>query len=172
MIEEVHFVAPDLRAIDAAPAEVIACSIWRDERPLRGVAGLLDWRLAGRLSALAKAGFVLGELGEVLLVPGRPQLPFEKVLLFGLGLRSAWSDDVALRTLERLTVALAGLKVKRAVVELPGRASGVLDANHAAELLLDHAHEALEHEAWTFVEGVDAQATMTQRLVRRHDARS
>jgi len=172
VIEEVHFVAPDLRAIDSAPAEVIACSVWRDERPLRGVAGLLDWRLAGRLSALARSGFLLGDLGEVLLVPGRPKLPFEKVLVFGLGMKAAFDDGVALRTLERLKSALEGLKVKRAVVELPGRASGALDASHAAELLLEHAQEALEDEAWTLIDTSDAEETMTQRLVRRHDARS
>ena len=78
MIEEVHFVEPDLRAIDTASAEVIACTMWSDERPMRGLAALLDWRLAGRLSALVKSGFMRGEADEVVLVPGRPYLSFEK----------------------------------------------------------------------------------------------
>lgn len=172
MIEDVHFVTPDLRAIDAAPAEVIACTAFRDERPLRGVAGMLDWRLAGRLSALVKSGFLVGELGEVLLVPGRPQLPFEKVVVLGLGDRGAFDDEVVALTIARLKATLAGLKVKRALVELPGRASGALEATHAAELLLEHAHEALEHEAWTFVDTPEAETSMTQRLLRRVDARS
>jgi hypothetical protein len=151
---------------------VIACTAWRDERPLRGVAGLLDWRLAGRLSALAKSGFLLGEIGEVLLVPGRPKLPFEKIVMLGLGVRAAFDDGVVVRTLACLSSTLEGLKVKRALVELPGRSSGAIAAGHAAELLLEHAHEALEHEAWTFIDTQDAKATMTQLLVRRVDARS
>jgi hypothetical protein len=172
VIEDVHFVTRDLRAIDASPAEVIACTTFCDERPLRGVAGLLDWRLAGRLSTLAKSGFLVGKLGEVLLVPGRPQLPFEKVVVLGLGDRAAFDDAVVARTLERLASTLDGLKVKRALVELPGRASGVLEAKHAAELLLEHALEALEQEAWTFVDTPEAEASMTERLLRRVDARS
>ena len=80
MIEEVHFVEPDLRAIDTASAEVIACTMWSDERPMRGLAALLDWRLAGRLSALVKSGFMRGEADEVVLVPGRPYFVIRKSL--------------------------------------------------------------------------------------------
>ncbi len=172
MIEELHFVEPDLRALDATSAEVIACAIWSDERPMRGLAGLLDWRLAGKLSALAKSGFIVGEADEVVLVPGRPQLPFEKVLVLGLGARSSFGDGVVRRTLARLVSSLEGLKVKRALVELPGRATGMLDPDHAADLLLECAEDALEHEMWTLVDTGDAEKPMAQKLLRRRDARS
>ena len=172
MIEELHFVEPDLRAIDASPAEVIACAVWQDERPLRGVAGLLDWRLAGRLSALAKGGFLKGEAGEVLLVPGRPKVPFEKILLLGLGTRKAFDDGVVRTALSRLKSTLEGLRVKRALVEVPGRASGELEATRAAELLAEQAPEVLEGPAWTLVDTPEGETTMRQRLLRRPDARS
>jgi hypothetical protein len=171
VIEELHFVAPDLRAIDLAPAEVVACSMWEDERPLRGVAGLLDWRLAGRLSILVKSGFMRGEAGEVVLVPGRPKLPFEKVLVFGLGPRARFDDGVVRQTLTRLKSTLDGLKVKRALVELPGRGNGELDIELATELLALEASEILAEQAWTLVDTEEAEASMTQRLIRRHDAR-
>jgi hypothetical protein len=172
MIEALHFVQPDLRAIDASPAEVIACTVWQDERPLRGLAGLLDWRLSGRLSVLARSGFLRGELGEVLLVPGRPKLAFEKVLVLGVGPRTAFDDTVVRATLARLKAALEGLKVKRAIVELPGRSSGALESERAAELLVEQAPAALDDQAWTLVDTEEAEAKMTQRLLRRHDARS
>ena len=38
-----------------------------------------------------------------MLVPGRPRLPFEKVLLLGLGARSAFGDGVFRETLAVLT---------------------------------------------------------------------
>ena len=63
---DLRFVPPDLRRLDEAGAELLACCIWSDQWPMRGLAGLLDWRLAGRLSALAREAFLLGELGEVL----------------------------------------------------------------------------------------------------------
>jgi hypothetical protein len=172
MIEALHFVEPDLRAIDTTSAEVIACAMFEDERPMRGLAGLLDWRLAGRLSALAKSEFMTGAEDEVVLVPGRPRLPFEKVLVLGLGARSSFGDGVVRRALARLVSTLEGLKVKRALVELPGRATGVLEPERAADLLLECAEGALEHEMWTLVDDASAEKTMAQKLVRRRDARS
>lgn len=171
MIESLHFVEPDLRAIDTTSAEVIACSVFADERPMRGLAGLLDWRLAGRLSALAKTDFLTGAEDEVVLVPGRPHLPFEKVLVLGLGPRSTFDDAVVRRALGRLVSTLEGLKVKRALVELPGRATGVLEPARAADLLLECAEGALEHEMWTLVDDDAAESTMAKKLLRRRDAR-
>src|SRR4051794_25607192 len=118
---EFRFVPPGLRQLDERGAEVIACGIYRDERPFAGLAGLLDWRLAGRLSRLAKKGFILGEVGELLAMPVRPRLPFDKLLAFGLGPRGSFSDATFRTVLERTMSALAGLQVKKAVVELPGR---------------------------------------------------
>jgi hypothetical protein len=172
VIQELHFVEPDLRAIDGASAEVIACAVYADERPMRGLAGLLDWRLGGKLGALAKSGFLRGDADEVVLVPGRPKLPFEKILLLGLGDRSAFSDGVVRRAVARLVSTLEGLRVKRALVELPGRASGRLEPERAAEILLECAEGALEHEMWTLVDGQDAEEPMARKLLRRRDARS
>ncbi|HEY2369455.1 MAG TPA: M17 family peptidase N-terminal domain-containing protein [Polyangiaceae bacterium] len=172
MIEAVHFVEPDLRAIDTTSAEVIACSVFQDERPMRGLAGLLDWRLAGRLSVLAKGDFLTGAEGEVVLVPGRPYVRFEKILVLGVGPRATFDDGVVRRVLAKLVTALDGLKVRRALVEVPGRSSGKLDAAQAAELLLECAESALEDEMWTFVDDEAAEKAMAKKLVRRRDARS
>src|SRR5258708_2641365 len=90
---ELRFLPPELRRLDEASVELCVCSIWSDERPVRGFAGLIDWRLGGRLSSLLRSGSMAGEVGETLLVPGKPHLPFEKVLVFGLGARDAFSDD-------------------------------------------------------------------------------
>src|SRR6185369_1867914 len=97
-----RFVAPELRRIDETGAEVIACGVYRDTRPLTGLAGLLDWRMAGRLSKLAKQGFLLGEVGEVLVVPARPRLTFDKLLAFGLGPRGSFADATFRKVLERV----------------------------------------------------------------------
>jgi hypothetical protein len=158
-----HYVAPDLRALDGLTADVIACGIWEDRRPMMGLAGLLDWRLAGRLSALAKEGFATGARGETLLVPGRPRLPFEKVLLLGLGARSAFGDGVFRETLERFLELRQGMKAQRAVLELPGRADGAVDPERAAELTLAVAKEALDEDLW-LVETEDGEKRTEARL--------
>src|SRR6185295_143107 len=90
-----------------------------DERPPHGVAGLVDWRLSGRVSRLIASGFARGEIGEVLLVPGKPKLPFDKVLLFGMGPTKDYSELAYRAVLERILRTLEGLRARTAVVELP-----------------------------------------------------
>lgn len=167
-----RYVAPDLRALDGLSADVIACGIWEDRRPVMGLAGLLDWRLAGRLSKLLKAGFATGARGEALLVPGHPRLPFEKVLLLGLGARSAFGDGVFRETLERFLECRRGMKAQRAVLELPGRADGTVDPEHAAELALAIAEAALDEDLWLVEDGdgerrTEARLTEERRRVRK-----
>jgi hypothetical protein len=160
---ELRFVPPELRRLDETSVELCACTIWSDERPVRGFAGLLDWRLGGRLSALLKAGFVRGELGETLLVPGKPHLPFEKVLVVGLGARSAFGDGAFRETVVRVARALEGLRVRRAVVELPGRGAGAIDPEHAITLALECVGASPEHDAWWLVEDAASQKRIEQR---------
>ena len=158
-----RFVAPDLRELDVANAELLACCIWSDVRPVRGTAGLIDFRLAGRLSRLSRERFLLGASGEVLLVPGRPKLPFDKVLVFGLGTRASFSEGAYNGAVNHIARALEGLAVLRAVVELPGRADGALTPERAAELLVP-AIASDAHDAWWLVESAEAQRRMGARL--------
>ncbi|MDP9002546.1 MAG: leucyl aminopeptidase [Myxococcota bacterium] len=161
---ELRFLPPDLRRLDDANVELCACTIWSDERPVRGFAGLLDWRLGGRLSAQLQSGFMGGDLGEVLLVPGKPHLPFEKVLVVGLGARSAFGDDAFRRSLVRIARALEGMRVRRAVIELPGRASAAIEPEHAITLTLDCLGASAEHDAWWLVEDAPSQRRVEQRV--------
>jgi cytosol aminopeptidase family protein len=160
---ELRFVNPDLRSLDATGIELLACSVWRDQRPMRGVAGLLDWRLAGALSRLARKGFLAGELGEVVFVQGRPRLCFEKVLVFGLGARSGFGEGTFRQCLSHVLRALGGLKVRRAVVELPGRADGLLEAERARELVLECLGDSETHDVWWLVEPPEAQRRIAER---------
>ena len=158
-----RFVAPDLRELGLASAELLACCIWSDVRPVRGCAGLLDFRLAGRLSALSRERFLGGAKGELVFVPGRPKLPFEKVLVFGLGPRAEFTEALYATAVKHISHALEQLHVSRAVVELPGRADGSIAPERAAELLVSSiASEA--HDAWWLVEADDGQRRMGARL--------
>jgi hypothetical protein len=161
---DIRFLPPDTRRFDEAAVEVCACTIWSDERPMRGFAGLLDWRLGGRLSELLVSGFVRGDAGEALLIPGKPQVPFEKVLVVGLGERIAFGDDVFQAGVLRIASALEGLRVRRAVVELPGRGAGAIDAERAITLALASLGEGVEHDAWWLVEDAAGQRVIEPRV--------
>ncbi|MGH7434701.1 MAG: M17 family peptidase N-terminal domain-containing protein [Polyangiaceae bacterium] len=160
---DIRFVPPELSRLDDASAELCACGIWSDERPVRGFAGLIDWRLAGRLSATLRSGFVTGQRGETLLIPGKPYLPFEKVLVLGLGSRAEFDDDGFRAGVLHLARALEGLHVRRAVIELPGRASQRVDPKAAITLTLDCVGESAEHDVWWLVEEPAAQKLIEER---------
>jgi len=160
---DLHFLPPDLRHLDEASAELCACSLWADERPMRGLAGLLDWRLGGRLSLLLRSGFLTGRRGETLLVPGKPHVPFEKVLLVGLGAQAAFDDTAFRETVKLMASALEGLRVRRAVVELPGRAGDEVDAERAITIALECVGDSPHHDAWWLVEAPASQKRIVQR---------
>ncbi|CAN5891020.1 hypothetical protein BH11MYX4_BH11MYX4_28730 [soil metagenome] len=164
---DLRFVTPDLRRLDEAGSEVVVCGIWRDERPLTGLASLLDWRLAGRLSRLAKQGFLVGDVGEVLVVPARPRLPFDKLLVCGLGPRATFTEQTFRTVLAHVLDALKGLSAQKAVVELPGRGDGGLDPEQAASILLDLIDED-ERDALCFVELPEAQRRFEKHAQERH----
>lgn len=165
---DLRFVAPDLRKLDEAGSEVIVCGVWKDARPFSGLAELLDWRLAGRLSRLAKQAFLVGDVGEVLVVPVRPRLPFDKVLVAGLGPKASFSEATFRTVLTRVLDALDGLSVKKAVMELPGRGDGGLEPEQAAEILLDIATTSEEREVLCLVEDGESQRRMEKHAQDRH----
>ncbi len=171
---ELRFVSPLLGELDSLESEVLACTLWQDVRPCDGVAGLCDWRLAGRISTLLQRGFITGELGEVLLVPGRPRMSFESLLFFGAGPQSRFDEEVFGRIVRHMLATMEGLCVRVAVVELPGRQCDLIRPEQAADMLLEPAGPQREHEVWTLVDNAEARRRIAQhmieqrRRVRRH----
>ncbi len=84
-----------LRRLDDRRADVLVLPIFADERPLTGLAGLVDWRLRGALSQWLMSGFATGAERERVLYPSRGRLTFPLVLVVGLGLRAQHRSDRA-----------------------------------------------------------------------------
>lgn len=95
---------------------------FEDERPLQGLAGLVDWRTGGSLSALLREGFCRGAAGETVLLPGRRTLPMERLVLLGLGPSRAFDRAAAEAAGERLVAVVEGLRPADVLVAMPGRA--------------------------------------------------
>lgn len=163
---DLRFATPSLRRLDLFGTEILVAPLASDERPPHGLAGMVDWRLAGRVSRLLESGFATGTLGEVLLVPGKPKLPFDKVVLFGIGPLADFDESVYRGVVERILVTLEGLRSRTAVVELPGRHWGAILPERAAEILLEAAGSRREHDVWTLVETADGQRAITQHLIQ------
>jgi hypothetical protein len=78
--------ALDLPA-DRMEGEVAAAFFFEDERPLRGPAALLDWRLDGVLTDLLVKGLAAGRSGEHILVTNNGKLGSSAALFCGAGSR-------------------------------------------------------------------------------------
>jgi hypothetical protein len=163
---DLRFVIPSLRRLDLSGTEVLVACLAEDERPPHGVVGLLDWRLGGRLSRLLESGFASGRLGEALLVPGKPKLPFDKLLLFGIGVRSQFNERVYRSVVEKMLATLEGLRARSAVAELPGRHFEAIAPERAADILLECAGGRPEHDVWTLIEPLEAQRAVTQHMIQ------
>jgi hypothetical protein len=169
---ELRFVGPELAELDRVGSEVLVAALFRDERPPRGVAGLFDWRSAGRLSRLMTQGFATGELGEVLMTPAKPCLPFDKVIFFGAGDRAQFDDVTFSALVERILATMEGLRTRSVVAQLPGRHLDVIGAERAADILLDGAADKPEHDVWTLVESPASQRAIAEHLLKKRRRRA
>lgn len=165
---DLHFVSPHLSDLDALESEVLACTVWQDVRPSGGVAGLCDWRFAGKVSSLQRSGWLSGEAGEVVLIPGRPRMSFDKILLFGAGKRSVFDEAAFRRVMRHMLQTIEGLCSRLAVVELPGRQDDLIMAERAADMLLEEATKPASqarHDVWTLIESGDARRRIEQHMI-------
>ena len=121
-----------------APVETLAVPVPQDERPLRGNAGFVDWRLGGEISRQLQSGFLKGEPGEALLLPAQRPFDAARILLFGLG-----PSESGGRALQRAFSAgagkLLGLRTPLALLALPAAVDFDLDG----EFLLRGCVQAL-----------------------------
>ena len=127
----------DLGKWDELPREALILPVFSDERPLRGAAGLSDWRLCGRLTRLCKAGRLVGTRGETLMLPPGRRLPFKRLFLFGLGASSGYRDTALRDDLRWMREVVAAAGVRDFALEAPGRATGVIGARRALEVVLE-----------------------------------
>jgi hypothetical protein len=162
-----HFLANDLGKWDAASAEALALPFFSDERPLRGAAGLADWRLCGRLSRLLVKGKLKGALGETIMVPpaGR-RLTFKRVILFGLGESRGFDEHRYRDAVRRIRAVLTKAGIGHYAVQPPGRAMGLIAPRRALELWLEEsAADGLSADV-TILESPSGQKEMAEALRR------
>jgi cytosol aminopeptidase family protein len=143
----------DLARWDESKRECLALPVFRDDRPLRGAAGLADWRLCGKLSRLIKSNKTTAEAGESILLPPGRRLKFGTIMWFGLGDSKGYSDDRFRKDLTWILEVVTKAGVTNWALQAPGRASGLIGARRAIEIILedrllgDHTIALLEDPA-------------------------
>jgi hypothetical protein len=137
MAARLSILAADLAKWDEAQRDTLLLPIFEDERPLRGAAGLADWRLCGRLSRLVKGNRATAEAGETLLLPPGRRLRFSRILWFGLGDAKGYTDERFRHDLAWILEVVTAAGVADWALQAPGRASGLIGARRAVEIMLE-----------------------------------
>jgi hypothetical protein len=158
------------------PGDLVCVPIWSDVRPLRGAAGLLDWRMCGRLSSWMVAGKVTGADGEQTLFPSANRLAWRLILAVGVGARADFSDKRLRAVLRRTMKTMKGLGLGRVAMALPGReddGGAAISARRALDMALHEveAHPGLIQEL-TVIEPPAAQKEVTEALRLRDRIKS
>ncbi len=124
-----------LPSLDAAEGDTLALFVG-PERPLQGLAGLADWRLAGAISRALRAGHFRGDAGEQLLLPVQGRLRLTRVLCVGVA--DPPGDEAALRALAyRALDALLKAGSRHQVASLPPVRPGGPEVGAVARLWLE-----------------------------------
>ena len=152
----------DLARWDESARDSLVLPVFKDDRPLRGAAGLADWRLCGRLSRLLKSNRATAEAGETLLLPPGRRLPFSRILWFGLGDARGYSDERFRRDLARIVAVVTAAGAKDWALQAPGRASGLIGARRAVEIMLEH--DGLVDQPVTLLEDPAGQKDIAELL--------
>lgn len=101
-------------------ADIIALTFFEDERPLRGHAGKLDWRMNGAISRLILDGTATGKEGETIVISTDNRIRSPWLLLFGLGESRFFEPGKFQRFLESFIKTFSKLNLSRIAVTIPG----------------------------------------------------
>jgi hypothetical protein len=100
---DVKVILQDIKKLDT---EALIVGFNQDVRPLKNLAGALDWLLCGSLSDLIMNNKMNGSLGEVALLASRGKVPATKIFMVGLGPKGDISPS-SLRNAARIAASSA-----------------------------------------------------------------
>lgn len=163
---EITYLPVDLPRWDVATGDALAVCLFSDVRPLRGAAGLLDWRLNGKLSSWIESGRFSGDDGEQTLFPSGKRVVWRSVLALGLGASKDFDEARFRGALKRGIATMKGLGLRKLAMALPGREAEKIAARRAIELVLDEAKTAPLDEL-TVIDTLGAQKEMADVIRRR-----
>ena len=132
--------------IDRIETEVVILPFFSDERPLKGAAGLIDWRMRGKISRLIIEGRLSGGKGESTLFLPDYRISAKKILMAGLGDSSRFNESELKEAGARIIQQMAHINVKEFTVALPPKKLSSLESTDATGALLRGIIASLERE--------------------------
>jgi hypothetical protein len=139
----------DDQPVERVRADLLVAPFFAGERPLRGAAGRLDWRLCGHLSEMLRRSAFEGAPGDLILVPTGASARAPRALLVGLGERSGFSPRQLRPAVASALAKARALRAGIVAVALPSESTCGIPAERAATAAVVGAGEALQEQAFT-----------------------
>ena len=119
---------------DQQSHKCLVLGFFSDEKPPRGICGLMDWRLNGMISREIKQGHISGEFQEKVIMPYPERISSDFLFLFGLGCLPDISYDRMYNAAYEIAGAVDAMKLQDFSFDLPGdgrsrlNTAGILEA--------------------------------------------
>jgi hypothetical protein len=136
--------------VDVQECDVLVTGIFKDERPMKGSSGWIDWRFNGMLSRFLTEKKLTGDWKETTLIPSQGRIIPRMVLLLGLGGVNEYSY---LRLRELSPYLLETLKKLDAIhvcLSFPYQESTHMDCGKLAEVLIEGIADCLDLKEYPF----------------------
>lgn len=138
--------------VDFLDSELLITGFFQDEKPLRGTAGWIDWRLYGRLSRFLIEKRLTGGWEERILIPSEGRVGARLILLIGLGSLKDYSYLFVREIVSHLLDLIHPLKAHSLTFSLPyGEEYGVACDKLTAvvlESIADHLDQHPSYRPW------------------------
>ena len=166
----------DSLPLDALEVELVVAGFFLEDRPLRGGAGRIDWRLCGLISEMLASGDLEAQRGTALLVGAPGAFSASRIMLVGLGSRADFGVAVAQDLMRdamqrcislgvhRIGLAPLGIASDDFVRHAVAVAGGVAEAIQGLEALGGEG-DAFEIRLSVPEQGIDAASEALERAV-------
>ena len=130
--------------IDRQECQLVEAGLFEDERPLRGPAGLLDWRLNGVISREIIGGRITGRFKETVIIPSSQWIQSPKILLVGLGSARHISYPKLREVSAHLLQTLLKINILDFCCSIPHSKPYSLECSKAVEVWVEGLVDALD----------------------------
>lgn len=145
-------------APDLPRHKCLVLGIFSDEKPPRGICGLIDWRINGFISREMKAGRISGEFREKVIIPFPGRVGAEILLLFGLGPLVEFNYEKIYSSAYEIAETVSGMKINDFAFDLQGENRSNLPLAAVVESMVTGFFDYLSRD-------VEKLAGMTIRIV-------
>ena len=130
--------------VDVQECDLLVTGFFRDERPLRGSSGWIDWRFNGKFSRFLIEKNLSGDWNETILIPSEGRVMSRMVLLLGLGLMREYGHLRLREIPPRLLQIVKRLEAFDVCLSLPYEEGTNVNCGKMAQVLIEGIANCLD----------------------------